>query len=198
MDGVKVKNDTKQKIKSVVKAQKQQEEKDKHDIAVNKYILEMAKIKYDSELRREDSIIQQAGHMQAVFSFVSIGVVTLIPVIISYKGSLSLNYLIFVFSTILIVLFFSLFAATMAQNRKGQDLFPDVEKQISYIHEHEEYFDSEINRLDYLSRSYSEMQASLTKNNRKRVLWIKISMNSFYASLVLCVFWFIISICKII
>ena len=168
------------------------------DIALNKYILDMAKIKYDSELRREDSIIQQAGHMQAVFSFVSIGVVTLIPVIISCKGSLSINYLILVFSTILIVLFFSLFAATMAQNRKGQDLFPDVDKQINYIHKHEEYFGSEINRLDYLSRSYSEMQTSLTKNNRKRVLWIKISMYSFYASLVLCAFWFIISICKII
>lgn len=186
------------KIKSVIKEKREQEERIQREIALNKYILDMAKIKYDSELRREDSIIQQAGHMQAVFSFVSIGVVTLIPVIISCKGSLSINYLILVFSTILVVLFFSLFAATMAQNRKGQDLFPDVDRQINYIHKHEEYFDSEINRLDYLSRSYSEMQTSLTKNNRKRVLWIKISMYSFYASLVLCAFWFIISISKII
>lgn len=160
--------------------------------------MDLAKIKYDSELRREDSIIQQAGHMQAVFSFVSIGVVTLIPVIISCKGSLSIYYLILVFSTILVVLLFSLFAATMAQNRKRQYLFPDVYKQINYIHEHEEYFDSEINRIKYLANSYSEMQVSLTQNNRKRILWIKISMYSFYVSLVLCVFWFIFSIYKII
>jgi len=101
---------------------------------------EMAKIKYESELRREDSIIQQSGSMQTAFSFSTAALFMVAPIAIEYRGVLSLTFFLIAFSTITIALMFSLFAATVAQRRKAQDLFPDVADQLKYIEDNESFF----------------------------------------------------------
>ena len=162
------------------------------------YCCELAKIKYDSELRREDSIIQQSGHMQTVFSFSTAALFMIAPIVVQYRGSLSLTFLLIVFASITVALLFSLFSATMAQNRQKQVLLPGVAEQIKYIEDNENLFTTEAKRQKYLVKSYAEIQKSLTEKNRKRVCWVQISMWSFYVALSLCCFWFIVAICKII
>lgn len=162
------------------------------------YCYELAKIKYDSELRREDSIIQQSGHMQTVFSFSTATIFMIAPIIVQYRGFLSLTFLLIVFASITVALLFSLFSATMAQNRRKQDLFPGIAEQVKYIEDNEDRFKTEAERQKYLVESYAEMQKSLTAQNRKRVCWVRISMWSFYVALSLCCFWFIVAICKIV
>lgn len=158
---------------------------------------EMAKIKYESELRREDSIIQQSGHMQTAFSFSTAALFMAAPIVVEYRGCLSLTFFLVVFSSITLVLLFSLFAATMAQRRKEQDLFPDCFEQIKYIEDNEELFASEEQRNKYLANSYADVQISLTKNNRNRVKWVQYSMKAFFVALGLSVFWLVVAICKL-
>lgn len=158
---------------------------------------EMAKIKYESELRREDSIIQQSGHMQTAFSFSTAALFMVAPIAVEYRGILSLTFLLVAFSTITFVLLFSLFAATMAQRRKAQDLFPDTSAQIKHIEDNEELFATEEQRNKYLAKSYADVQLSLTENNRNRVKWVQYSMQAFYIAIGLSVFWFVVAMCKI-
>lgn len=158
---------------------------------------EMAKIKYESELRREDSIIQQSGHMQTAFSFSTAALLMIAPIAVDYRGCLSLTFFLVAFSSITLVLFFSLFATTMAQRRKAQDLFPDSSDQIKYIEDNEKLFATEEQRNKYLAKSYADVQLSLTENNRNRVKWVQYSMRAFYIALGLSVFWFVVAMCKI-
>lgn len=158
---------------------------------------EMAKIKYESELRREDSIIQQSGHMQTAFSFSTAALFMVAPIAVDYRGCLSLTFFLVAFSSLTLVLLLSLFAATMAQRRKAQDLFPDSSDQIKYIEDNEELFATEEQRNKYLANSYADVQLSLTENNRNRVKWVQYSMRAFYIALGLSVFWFVVAMCKI-
>lgn len=165
---------------------------------ITQFECEYAKIKYESELRREDSIIQQSGNMQTAFSFTTAALFMIAPIAVEYRGVLSLYFFLAAFSSITFVLLISLFAATMAQKRKTQELFPDVEKQIKYIEDNEQYFSTEAQRQKYLAETYSNVQNSLTENNRERIKWVRRSMTSFYIALGISVFWFIVAMCKLI
>ncbi len=158
---------------------------------------EMTKLKYESELRREDSLIQQSGHMQAVFAFTTAALFMAFPMLIEHRGYISLEFFLAAGSSITTVVLFSLFAATVAQNRKKQTLFPNSEDSIKYIEDNEPLFQTEIQRKKYYAVEYSEAQKSLTTNNEKRVKWIQCSMWSFYVALGLCVIWFIVGLIKL-
>ena len=54
--------------------------KAKSDDELYDFICQCAKMKYEHETRREDSIIQQASHMQAAFSFIIVAIIMAIPV----------------------------------------------------------------------------------------------------------------------
>lgn len=159
---------------------------------------DLAKMKYESELRREDSLIQQSGHMQSAFAFTTAALFMVLPVLLQYRGTLSLNFFLLSSSSITLMLLCSLFGATMAQNRKKQALFPDSEEIIKYIEENERLFGSDIQRYKYYANTYSEVQKSLTGINGNRVKQIKASMWCFYGALLLCVFWFAVGIIKLI
>lgn len=159
---------------------------------------DLARIKYESELRREDSLIQQSGHMQSAFAFTTAALFMVLPVLLQYRGTLSLEFCLLSIASITLMLLCSLFGATMAQNRKEQALFPNSTEIIKYIEENEELFSSDIQRYKYYANTYSAVQESLTKINRSRVKQIKASMWCFYAALLLCVFWFVVGVIKII
>lgn len=161
------------------------------------YIADFAKMVFENEERREDSLIQQAGHMQTAFSFVIAALFMVAAIVIEYKGCLTLTFLLIVFSSITACLLVSLFLATMAQNRMKRNDFPTVATINNLVVSQFENFKSHAQRSKYLAETYEKMHTSYAENNDKRLKLVKASMIVFYISLGLCVFWFVVAICKI-
>lgn len=161
------------------------------------YMADFARLIYENEERREDSLIQQASNMQTAFSFVIASVFMVAAIAVDNRGVLSLEYLLLAFSCITATLIFSLFSATMAQNRTKRDDFPKVNTIKQKITDEYENFQTPAQRSKYLVDTYEKMHISYAATNDKRRRWVVISMWSFYVSLAQCIFWFIISLCKI-
>lgn len=160
------------------------------------YMADFARTIYENEMRREDSLIQQASHMQTAFSFVIAAVLMLVPIVMEYRGIFSFRFVVTVFTTIIITLLFSLFSATMAQNRVKREDFPSVSTIKSKVINEYTKFKSAEQRNKYILDTYEIMHNSYSKTNDKRRLWVKTSMLSFYVSLALCAFWFVVMVCK--
>ena len=161
------------------------------------YMAEFARIIYENEERREDSLIQQASNMQTAFSFVIAAVFMVATIVVDNRGVLSREYLLLVFSCITATLIFSLFSATMAQNRTKRDDFPKVNTIKQKITDEYENFQTPAQRSKYLVDTYEKMHISYAATNDNRRRWVVVSMWSFYVSLAQCIFWFIVSLCKI-
>ena len=97
---------------------KEKREKEKSVCDKLKYLYEYSKIKLDSEQRREDSIIQQSNQMQVAFSFLIAAIFMIAPIVIEYRGSLSLIFFLVSLSSIVVALLLSLVFAMLAQSRK--------------------------------------------------------------------------------
>lgn len=163
-----------------------------------KYMADFAKIIYENEERRETSLIQQASQMQTAFSFVIAAVFVVATIVIDHRGPLSFEFILLTFSSITVALLVSLFSATMAQNRYKRDDFPMVSMLKNKVFMEYDNFRTDAQRNKYLLDTYEVMHTSYANTNDKRKYWVSISMKSFYTSLVLCIFWFIVGICKII
>lgn len=57
-----------------------EEQLEKQAISLYRHVKEISTLKYESELRREDSLIQQFGHMQAAFSFMTAAIFMATPI----------------------------------------------------------------------------------------------------------------------
>ncbi len=175
----------------------QEEENDKMVKDCYRYMLDFSKIIFENEIKREESIINQAGRMQSAFSFITLSVLAAVPVIIKYRGLLSLNFLFFAFSSIVISIIISLIFATVAQDRKKRSDFPTISMIRQLIEEEYENFDSFAKRDKYLVKTYEKIHNDYVKVNEKRIMYIKLSTYSFYVAVALIFFWTVISLSKI-
>lgn len=73
----------------------------------------------------------------------------------------------------------------------------DITDFIKQMEDDENYFETEEQRLKYITQTYGDVQQSKAEINNKRIKNIRISMSIFYGALGLCAFWFIVAICKI-
>ena len=90
------------------------------------YIKELARMKYESEIRREDSLIMQASQMQTAFSFSSAALFMVAAIAVEYKEPWTFEFLLLIFSTITGALLVSLVLATIAQRRVEREDFPHI------------------------------------------------------------------------
>lgn len=157
------------------------------------YEVDIIKFKYENELQREDSLIQQAGRMQSAFAFSTAALFMGMPVMFQYRGELSFCFIFVVVSSITIVLLMSLFASLMAQNRGYLKVLPIGKEFMAYIEDNEGFFDSEEKRNRYLAETLAEIEESIVLSNKKRVLWVRISMILYYCALAICAMWFIVA-----
>lgn len=163
-------------------------------IELAKYQSYIAKTVYSAEIRREDSLIQQAGNMQAAFSFTTAALFMATPVMFEYRGVLPFGFIYSAVSSVAVVLLFSMFSATMAQNRRMRDSSISGKDFIKYIETEEEYFKQEHIRYRYLAEQYAEIEKAIKEINERRVFWIRLSMWTFYLALCLGVLWFIFAL----
>ena len=158
------------------------------------YIKDFAQIIYDNEVHREANIFQQASQMQTAFSFVIAAVLMVVPVAVEHRGELTYNYLLIGFSIIVFLLAMSLFMATMAQNRKKRVDYPKIETISKKIVDEYKSFATAAQRSKYYAETLQEIQNSYSDTNDKRITFLRISMWFFYAALIACLVFFIVSL----
>ncbi len=182
---------TLKKKKTTVDEAKIQEEKLQNECF--SYMADIASKIYESEEAREHSIVEQAGRMQAAFSFVIAAVLLLAQILISKRIFTDL-FLLLSFSSITVFLLLCLLFATLAQRRTKRVGFPSVTEIKNMIIEEYQSFATNASRNKYIVDTYELMFASYEKNNNKKVRNLRLSMISFYISLGLCVLWFCLAI----
>lgn len=165
---------------------------------IYRYIVEYARLAYEKDLRRHDSIVQQASHMQAAFSFMTAALFMVATLLVGNCKLISNWFYLVAFSSITVVLLFSLFAATMAQNRKESKTFENAEDLKKEVEKNYEMFISEAQRQEFLATTYAEIQKNLCHRNDTSVTWIQISMYAFYSSIILILGFFVAALIMII
>lgn len=173
------------------------DELEKQAIALYEYVKELSQIKYESELRREGSLIQQSSQMQTAFSFMTAAVFMAAPVIIEHRGKLSLEFFLISFSIIVFFLFVSLVTASLAQVRRKYQGFLDIDNIENFVSEDWENLIKRSAQLQQWVRVIGKVQKDKACKNDIRVLYIRISMWSFFASIGSIVICFIIGIYKL-
>lgn len=164
---------------------------------IYRYTAEYARFAYEDELRRQDSIVQQASHMQAAFSFMTAALFMVATLLVENCKLISNWFYLLAFSSITVVLLFSLVAATMAQNRKKRKTFENAEDFKDEVENNFEKFKSEEQRQKFLATTYAEVEEDLCKKDDTSVIWIKRSMYSFYFSIILMLGFFGAALIKI-
>ena len=144
-------------------------ENDKNETATQIYsfIADFDEKIYANEERREDSLIQQAAHMQTAFSFVSAALFMVAAIIIDNRGRISLEFLLVAFSSISAVLLSSLFCATQAQKRYKRTSFPNARQLQRLIENQHGNFCSDAQRHKYVVKTYSEIHTSWMREQRE-------------------------------
>lgn len=167
-----------------------------YDIALFK--LKYAERKYKSEFEREEAIIQQAATMQTAFSFITAAIFMLLPVVCEYRGKLSFYYIVLVFASIIACLIVSLIFATMALQRREKEALQNIADMNLKIDNYSDLLLTHEQQALFLVKNLEEVQSSVVVSNEKRVHYLRLSQNTFYLSLALCVIWFFVSIVKIV
>ena len=167
-------------------------------IQIFKYMVEIDKMSYETELKRENSLISQASQLQTTFSFLAVVVLMIAPLLIECSHKVSSLFIFIATSSIIAVLLLSLICAVVAQRRKKNITFSDVSKMNAHIYQNIDYFETEEQRFKYITEMYEKLQGSTQETNENRALLIRSSMFLFYVALGLCFMWFIIGICKVV
>lgn len=157
------------------------------------YMADVASTIYESEEAREHSIVEQAGRMQAAFSFVIAALLLFAQILVS-KNALSTLFLLSSFSSITFFLLLCLLFATFAQWRVKRSLWPPISTLENKVISEYYNFETEAQRSKYLLETYDRICVDHEKANNKRVFWLRMSMMMFCVALGLIVFWFIIGL----
>lgn len=173
------------------------DEKEEKAISLYRYVKELGLLKYESELRRQDSLIQQSSYMQTAFAFMTAALFMALPVLISNRGSLSFKFIFIATSSIVLFLLFSLLFATFTQHRFKQKALMDIDEIEDFVSQNWATTYSESQQLKQWVDLMSNVQKSITKNNNIRITFIIISMISFIISIALIIFWFVTAMFKL-
>lgn len=172
------------------------DKQEKQAVSLYSHVKELAQMKYDSEIRREDSLITQSSHMQTAFSFMTAALFMALPIIIQYRGILSLVFILVAISSIVFFLLLSLLFASLAQRRVKKQALEDIEATEKFVEDNWETTLEKSQQLKQWVGVMSKVQKSLTENNDKRVTLIQWSMRNLWISIFLIVLWYFVAICK--
>ena len=158
------------------------------------FVKEYALLKLEDEMKRYESLIQQASNMQTAFAFSTAALFMVAPIAIENRGNMTLEYLLLVFSSITVLLMLSLLFASLAQSRGELKSFADVSTFEHFIEENYESFLSKAQQAKAIAEHIGEIQLSASEKNNEMAERIKKSMGFFYAAMCLSAFWFMVSL----
>lgn len=162
------------------------------------HIKELSALKYDTELRREDSLIQQASHMQTAFSFISAALLMTAPIFLEYRhSSISMEFLLFSYAIVILCLLISLILASLTQRRVIKASFLSIPDIIRFVEDNQEHTLRKAEQYKQWAQVVGDVQVSLEKVNERRVKLIRWSMGFFFASIGFIIFWFVCGVLKV-
>lgn len=162
-----------------------------------RHILNVSQINIENELRREDSLLVQASHMQTAFAFITAAIFAALPVCINNRGTLSYMFFYVWISIIMAFMLASLCLASVAQWRFKTNAPGDIDSIRNSVlndeqwteYTKESYRDAQI--VDMLISLYSEKN----KLNEIRVKLILSSMVCFFLAVAVMVICYIHATC---
>lgn len=183
------------KVRVSLKKDKQIEQ-DQMVVVQYRYIKELAIMKYETEERREQNLVQQSSQMQTAFSFMTAAIFMALPICVEYRGVLSLKFFFVSTSFVSAFLIASLITASLAQWRWKTESLPDVnviKDSIVNSTEWESLCAEHIQLAQYVEL-IGKVQHIKAKINDRRVVLIMMSMICFYLSIVSIVISFVVAI----
>jgi len=173
----------------------QQQERDA--VILLKHIEELAILKFNSEEKREQSLIQQSSQMQTVFSFLTAAFFMALVIIIQNRGRLSLNFFLVSSTIIIAFLLVSLVTASIAQFRWKTKSFSDIEETFKFVSNNWQTSYKESEQRKQKVDLLAEVQKDKARLNGRRVKLVMTSMISFYIAIGFIVICFIIGVSKL-
>ena len=183
------------KVRVSLKKDKQIEQ-DQMVVVQYRYIKELAIMKYETEERREQNLVQQSSQMQTAFSFMTAAIFMALPICVEYRGVLRLKFFFVSTSFVSAFLIASLITASLAQWRWKTESLPDVnviKDSIVNSTEWESLCAEHIQLAQYVEL-IGKVQHIKAKINDRRVVLIMMSMICFYLSIVSIVISFVVAI----
>lgn len=167
----------------------------KEKVEISEMLKVYAENRYKEEVRRENSLVEQASKLQSSFSFVSVSVLTVADIAVSNKGCLSYSFFMLTFSTIMIAIAVSLVFATIAQARATREDFATTSEVKDFLIDqvNAKSLKTDVDRNFYWINTYEKIERGLTTSNNKKLRFIKISTLFFYISIGLSAYWFVIA-----
>lgn len=157
------------------------------------FLLGFSKQIFESEERRESTVIEQAGRMQQAFSFVSVAILAILPLLLTWT-KLSQTFVLIISSIALLGLCVCLLFATLAQWRYKREDYPTISSLHNKMMSEFASFETEAQCNKYYVEVLGKIQESLSRRTDRRIRLLKISMLVFILSLFSCICSYILSI----
>ena len=155
-------------------------------LLLEKFKMQVIETGYEREIEKERDLISQSLQMQYAFSFFAAAIYIVAQIACGYSSKVSHNTLFWIFSLISFPLIVCLVFATMAQIRMKHDESGDANVVVRYIDENGEHLKNEIEQYQYLTELHRQLQMSVSKNNNKRVLYLRISQIFLFITIGFC------------
>lgn len=157
--------------------------------SINSYYLTLVRLKYEDELRRESSLIQQATQIQVVFSFAIAFLYTALPVVLDELNPKWDRMAYAISGTTSLFLLSSLGCASFAQWRYKMKTFPSFDNIKSELFKNDTSEELHIKSVQEqkLGKTLEQITESLEFTNNKRLRFILIAKILFAIALV-CMF----------
>ena len=153
--------------------------------AITENVLELSKLSYEAEEKREQSLINQSSQMATAFSFSSAVILMLFPIITSTFLEVPLRCLTILSATILSLLILSLGIALLVQWRFRYQTLPSPQEILEHELKNAEHFNTPEQRNQAFAQTLDSKWKSKRKINDFRAFLIRISMGLFFAALIL-------------
>lgn len=147
---------------------------------------------YEREIEKERDIISQSLQMQYAFSFLAAAIFIVAQLACEYRGNVSLNVVYIIFSFISAPLIICMVFATMAQMRMMHDESGDADPLIKDIDKNYDHLKNEVDQCCYLTELHRQLQMSLSRNNTKRIQYLRISQISLFITIGFCFIGYIV------
>ena len=157
-------------------------------------IVDLAKVSFEQEERREQSILSQSGKLLTALSISSAAILMIVPIFIQNLALQMKNYILICLIIVLFLVLTSMFFSLLVQWRFKYNSLPSPEEIFTHIANNEEYFETSEQRCRFWIDALENNWRSKLKNNNKKVIFLKIAMILFFVSLGSIAILFIIGI----
>lgn len=160
------------------------EPEDEIDVkSIMRDMVDIAKLSYEQEEKREQSLLYQASQMLTALSFSSAAVLMVVPILIANLPDTIKTYILICMGLTMMFFVSSMVLALLVQWRYKYQALPSPMDIFIHISENVQFFNTEEQRYKNWVEMLNANWISKRKNNDKRVNLIRASMILFFCAI---------------